>query len=337
MAVLVTGGAGYIGSHMVWALLDAGESVVVLDRLSTGFAWAVAPEATLVVGDVGDGPLVSSLIELHEVDAIVHFAGSIVVPDSVVDPLGYYHNNTCKTRSLIEAASRGGVRHFIFSSTAAVYGAAGMDPSGRPHRWRPTSPYGTSKLMSELMLRDAAVAHGFTFTALRYFNVAGADPQGRTGQSSAGATHLIKVACETVLGKRVGMRCSATTIRRPTAPACATTSTSATLRTSIAWRSSGCARGAATSWRIVATATAIRCWRCWRPYAVHAGATSPWRSVIAVPETPPPSSPTPPLPDRCLAGSRNWTTWTGSWPMRSHGRPALSPGACPAPRSRELD
>lgn len=202
MAVLVTGGAGYIGSHMVWALLDAGEDVVVLDRLSTGFEWAVAPEAGLVVGDIGDPELVGSLIETHGVDAIIHFAGSIVVPESVADPLGYYANNTCKTRTLIEAAVRGGVKHFIFSSTAAVYGAAGLEPVREDAALVPESPYGTSKLMSELMLRDAAAAHGFTYTALRYFNVAGADPRGRTGQSTPGATHLIKVASETALGKR---------------------------------------------------------------------------------------------------------------------------------------
>jgi UDP-glucose 4-epimerase len=202
MAVLVTGGAGYIGSHMVWALVDAGEEVVVLDRLSTGFRWAVAPEARLVVGDIGDQQLVASLIEAHAVDAIIHFAGSIVVPESVSDPLGYYDNNTCKTRTLLEAAVRGGVKHFIFSSTAAVYGAAGLDPVREDAALAPESPYGTSKLMSELMLRDASAAHGFTYTALRYFNVSGADPRGRTGQSTPGATHLIKVASETALGKR---------------------------------------------------------------------------------------------------------------------------------------
>lgn len=202
MAVLVTGGAGYIGSHMVWALIDAGEEVVVLDRLSTGFEWAVAPEAKLTVGDVGDAALVGSLIAEHSVDAIVHFAGSIVVPESVADPLGYYENNTSKTRNLIEAAVKGGVNHFIFSSTAAVYGAAGLEPVREDARLAPESPYGTSKLMSEMMLRDAAAAHDFTYTALRYFNVSGADPKGRTGQSTPGATHLIKVACETALGKR---------------------------------------------------------------------------------------------------------------------------------------
>jgi UDP-glucose 4-epimerase len=162
MSVLVTGGAGYIGSHMVWELLDAGEEVVVIDRLSTGFDWAVAPEAKLIVGDVADNELVASIIRDHHVDAIIHFAGSIIVPESVADPLAYYENNTCKTRSLIETAIREKVGHFIFSSTAAVYGAAGLEPVREDARLAPESPYGLSKLMSEWMLRDAAAAHGFT-------------------------------------------------------------------------------------------------------------------------------------------------------------------------------
>ena len=206
MAVLVTGGAGYIGSHMVWELLDAGEKVVVLDNLSKGFDWAVAPEAAFVKGDVADTDQVGSLIAGHGVDAIIHFAGSIVVPESVADPLAYYQNNTCRTRGLIEAAVAGKVRNFIFSSTAAVYGGAGIEPVREDARLEPESPYGRSKLMSEWMLRDAAAAHDLRFTALRYFNVAGADPGGRTGQSTPGATHLIKVACETALGKRPFMQ-----------------------------------------------------------------------------------------------------------------------------------
>jgi UDP-glucose 4-epimerase len=206
MAVLVTGGAGYIGSHMVWELLDAGEEVVVLDRLSTGFDWAVPQEAKLVVGDIGDAPLVGSVIRDHGIDAIIHFAGSIVVPESVADPLGYYENNTSKTRTLLATAVAGKVPHFIFSSTAAVYGQASTEPVGESAALDPESPYGRSKLMTEWMLRDAAAAYGFTYTALRYFNVAGADPRGRTGQSTPGATHLIKVACETALGKRESMQ-----------------------------------------------------------------------------------------------------------------------------------
>ncbi|MEQ1940654.1 UDP-glucose 4-epimerase GalE [Mesorhizobium sp. CN5-321] len=215
MTVLVTGGAGYIGSHMVWELLDAGEQVVVLDRLSTGFDWAVAPEASLVVGDVADRELVAEIIRDHGVDAIIHFAGSIVVPESVADPLAYYENNTAKTRTLIETAVKAGVGNFIFSSTAAVYGGAGMEPVREDARLAPESPYGLSKLMSEWMLRDAAAAYGLRYTALRYFNVAGADPRGRTGQSTPGATHLIKVACETALGKRPFMQVFGTDYETP--------------------------------------------------------------------------------------------------------------------------
>jgi UDP-glucose 4-epimerase len=202
MSILVTGGAGYIGSHMVWQLVDAGERVVVVDNLSTGFSWAVSPEATLVRGDCGDQELMKRLIDEQSVDAIIHFAGSIVVPESVSDPLGYYFNNTVKSRALIEAAVKAGVRHFIFSSTAAVYGMPKAVPVAEDAELTPISPYGRSKLMTEMMLADTAVAHDFKYVALRYFNVAGADPAGRTGQSTRGATHLIKVACETALGKR---------------------------------------------------------------------------------------------------------------------------------------
>ena len=202
MSVLVTGGAGYIGSHMVLDLIGAGEDVVVLDNLSTGFRWAVPAVAALVVGDAGDVALVKSLIAKHKIDAIIHFAGSIVVPDSVADPLGYYNNNTVKSRALMEAAVAGGVKHFIFSSTAAVYGTPEATPVDETARPKPETPYGSSKLMTEIMLADAARAHDFRFVGLRYFNVAGADPQGRSGQSTPRATHLIKVACETALGKR---------------------------------------------------------------------------------------------------------------------------------------
>lgn len=205
MAVLVTGGAGYIGSHMVWELLDHGEQVVVIDRLSTGFDWAVAADAELVVGDIGDQTLVEETMRRTGVDAVIHFAGSIIVPESVADPLGYYLNNTVKSRALIESAIRLGVRHFIFSSTAAVYGTPERIPVAEDAPLLPESPYGTSKLMTELMLRDAAAAHDFRYTALRYFNVSGADPKMRTGQSTRGATHLIKVACETATGKRPHM------------------------------------------------------------------------------------------------------------------------------------
>ena len=205
MTVLVTGGAGYIGSHMVLALLDAGESVVVIDNLSTGFRTAVPPPALLIEGNVGDEDLVSRVIAEHGVRAIIHFAGSIVVPDSVADPLGYYLNNTANSRTLIAAAVAGGVKAFIFSSTAAVYGNPQEIPVKETADLKPVSPYGTSKLMTELMLADTAFAHDFRYVALRYFNVAGADPAGRAGQSTPRATHLIKVACETALGKRPSM------------------------------------------------------------------------------------------------------------------------------------
>jgi UDP-glucose 4-epimerase len=202
MAVLVTGGAGYIGSHMVWQLLDNGEDVVVLDRLSTGFDWAVPMEAKLIVGDIGDAALVSKIIAKHNIESIIHFAALTVVPDSFADPIGYYENNTAKAMALIGAAVRGGVKNFIFSSTAAVYGTTGTDPVDENHSTLPVSPYGMSKLMTERVLADACQASGMKFTILRYFNVAGADPKGRTGQSTPAATHLIKAACEAATGKR---------------------------------------------------------------------------------------------------------------------------------------
>lgn len=202
MAVLVTGGAGYIGSHTVHALTDAGEQVVVLDNLSTGFAAALPKPMLPVVGDVGDQALVASLIKSHNIDAIIHFAGSTIVPESMRDPLAYYRNNTANSRTLIEAAVKGGVRHFIFSSTAAVYGNPACVPISEDSPTVPLSPYGWSKLMTEIMLRDTSAAHDLRHVALRYFNVAGADPHLRTGLSTPGATHLIKVAVEAALGRR---------------------------------------------------------------------------------------------------------------------------------------
>lgn len=202
MTILVTGGAGYIGSHMVHELVDAGERVVVLDNLSTGFRYLIPGTVAFVVGSTGDSDLVAQIIETHRVSAIVHFAASIVVPDSVSDPLGYYQNNTMNTCMLLDAAVAGGVQQFIFSSTAAVYGNPDHVPVREDAPTHPISPYGTSKLMSEIMLHDTARAHALRFVALRYFNVAGADPKGRTGQATPAATHLIKVACEAVLGKR---------------------------------------------------------------------------------------------------------------------------------------
>ena len=202
MGVLVTGGAGFIGSHMALGLIDAGEDVLVLDNLSTGFRWAVPAEAKFVEGDVGDHNLVRRLLLRNKIDAIIHFAGSIVVPESIVDPLGYYLNNTCKSRSLLAVAVETKIPHFIFSSTAAVYGMAKVSPVTEDIELAPISPYGSSKLMTEMMLRDTAAAHPLRYVALRYFNVSGADPKGRSGQSTPHATHLIKVASQAALGER---------------------------------------------------------------------------------------------------------------------------------------
>jgi UDP-glucose 4-epimerase len=202
MTVLVTGGAGYVGSHMVLELVDAGERVVVLDNLSAGFPWAVAEGVPLIVGDTGDQTLVARLIREHDVEAIIHFAASVVVPDSVRDPLDYYRNNTVNSRALIDCALKNGIRQFIFSSTAAVYGDPVKTPAKEDSPTQPTSPYGWSKLMTEIMLRDAAHAHDLSYLILRYFNVAGSDPRHRTGQSSKAATHLIKVAVEAAVGLR---------------------------------------------------------------------------------------------------------------------------------------
>lgn len=203
MAILVTGGAGYIGSHMVWALVDAGHEVAVIDRLSAGFRWAVAPQARFYLGNVGDTALLEKIFAENAIDAIIHFAASIVVPESVSDPLSYYENNTGNTRALLSAAVKAGIPHFVFSSTAAVYGTPDVaGPVLETAPLRPENPYGQSKVMCEIMLRDTAKAHDFRYVALRYFNVAGADPAGRSGQSTHNATHLIKVACEAALGER---------------------------------------------------------------------------------------------------------------------------------------
>ncbi|MEL6751479.1 MAG: UDP-glucose 4-epimerase GalE [Pseudomonadota bacterium] len=203
MAVLITGGAGYIGAHMVWTCIDNGEDVVVLDSLVTGFDWALPGQAKLIVGDVGDEALVRQVCADHDIDTVVHFAGSVVVPESVVDPLKYYDNNTGRTRALLSAIVAAGVKRFIFSSTAAVYAPPPtLEPVDETAPLAPSSPYGHSKLMSEQMVRDVSEAHDLSYVMLRYFNVAGADPQGRTGLSTRGATHVIKLACEAATGKR---------------------------------------------------------------------------------------------------------------------------------------
>jgi UDP-glucose 4-epimerase len=215
MSVLVTGGAGFIGSHMALELLDAGEDVFVVDNLSTGFRWAVPDGATFVEGDVGDQDLVLGLLQRNAIDAVLHFAGSIVVPESVADPLGYYLNNTCKSRSLIACAVETKIPNFIFSSTAAVYGIPKINPVTEDATLEPISPYGSSKLMTETMLRDTAKAHPLRFVVLRYFNVAGADPKGRSGQSTERATHLIKVASETALGMQPSLEVFGTDYETP--------------------------------------------------------------------------------------------------------------------------
>jgi UDP-glucose 4-epimerase len=199
--LLVTGGAGYIGSHVVLQLRERGERVVVVDDLSRGFRQALG-DTPLVVADVGDRERMSELLRTHAVDTVLHFAAHTIVPESVREPLRYYANNTCATRSLIACCVAAGVRHFVFSSTAAVYGnpPAGQADEATPPA--PINPYGTSKLMSEWMLRDAAAASPLRYVALRYFNVAGSDSGGRIGQSTPAATLLIKVACEAAVGKR---------------------------------------------------------------------------------------------------------------------------------------
>jgi UDP-glucose 4-epimerase len=202
MTVLVTGGAGYIGSHMVHALVEAGESVVVVDNLSTGFSTFLPEGVPLFIGDAADENLVEGVIAAHKVESIIHFAGSVVVPDSMRDPLAYYRNNTMTTRSLLNAAVKCGVNRFIFSSTAAVYGNPDQVPVPEEAPTRPMSPYGSSKLMTEIMLHDVASAHGMNYVVLRYFNVAGADPQARIGLATVGATHLLKIAVEAATGQR---------------------------------------------------------------------------------------------------------------------------------------
>lgn len=205
ISVLVTGGAGYIGSHAVLALQDAGYPVAVIDNLVTGFRFAVPEGVPFYEGDIEDNALLRRIFAEQGTRAVMHFAGSVVVPESVSNPLKYYHNNTAKSRSLIAAVVEAGIGHFIFSSTAATYGTAEVSPVTEDAPQRPINPYGMSKLMTEAMLADVANAHPLNYCALRYFNVAGADPQGRTGQSTAGATHLIKVAVEAALGKRASV------------------------------------------------------------------------------------------------------------------------------------
>ncbi|WP_336987342.1 UDP-glucose 4-epimerase GalE [Altererythrobacter aquiaggeris] len=202
LPVLVTGGAGYIGSHAVLALRDAGWPVAVIDNLVTGFRFAVPDDVPFYEGDIADADLLARIIAEQGIGAVMHFAGSVVVPESVEQPLAYYENNTVKSRALIEAVVKGGVPHMIFSSTAATYGIPAISPVTENTPAVPINPYGWSKLMTEQMLHDTAAVSDLNYCILRYFNVAGADPQARTGQSTAGATHLIKVAVEAALGRR---------------------------------------------------------------------------------------------------------------------------------------
>ena len=204
-AVIVTGGAGYIGSHAVLAFREAAYPVVVVDDLSTGRRDSVPDDVPFIEGNVGDTELVGRLIREHGIGAVVHFAGSAVVPESVADPLKYYRNNTAASRNLIEACVANKVKYFIFSSTCSVYGQPEKVPITEDTPAAPINPYGTSKLMIEWMLRDTAMAHDFNYMALRYFNVAGADPEGRTGQSTPDATHLIKIASQAAVGLRNGV------------------------------------------------------------------------------------------------------------------------------------
>jgi UDP-glucose 4-epimerase len=201
MPILVTGGAGYIGSHVVRQLRERDENVVVLDNLSTGFRSAVL-DAPLIVGDTGDRELVDRILREHSIDTVMHFAAHTIVPESVSNPLKYYGNNTCATRSLLQACSEAGVKHFVFSSTAAVYGIPEGGIAAEDSPTQPINPYGTSKLMTEWMLRDLGAATSLRYVVLRYFNVAGSDPGGRIGQSTLNATLLTKVACEAAVGKR---------------------------------------------------------------------------------------------------------------------------------------
>jgi UDP-glucose 4-epimerase len=200
-SILVTGGAGYIGSHVVRQLGEAAERVVVLDNLGKGFRQAVT-SGELVVGEVGDHALVSRLMREHRIDTVMHFAAHTIVPESVAQPLKYYGNNTCSTRNLLQACIENNVKNFVFSSTAAVYGMPDQGYAGEDSPTRPINAYGTSKLMSEWMLRDAAAVNPLRYVVLRYFNVAGSDPKGRIGQATPGATLLTKVACEAMVGKR---------------------------------------------------------------------------------------------------------------------------------------
>ncbi len=237
--ILVTGGAGYIGSHVVRQLGEAGEKVVSLDNLSTGFREAVTA-GDLVIGDTGDAGLLDEIFSEHDIDTVMHFAAKTIVPESVADPLKYSGNNTANSRTLLECCAKNDVRHFVFSSTAAVYGIPPDGKASEATATKPINPYGTSKLMTEWMLRDLAAAGGPRYVCLRYFNVAGCEPTGTIGQSTPKATLLVKVACEAAVGSRPHVSVFGTDYPTPTAPGCVITSMSRTWRRPISTRWTTC-------------------------------------------------------------------------------------------------
>jgi UDP-glucose 4-epimerase len=253
--ILVTGGAGYIGSHVVRQLGANGENVITLDNLSTGFEAAVT-SGELIIGDTGDAALLDRIFDNHDIDTVMHFAAHTIVPESVSDPLKYYGNNTASSRTLLERAHAHGVKHVVFSSTAAVYGIPPEGAASEATATRPINPYGSSKLMTEWMLRDLAIAGGPTYVALRYFNVAGCEPGGSIGQSTPKATLLIKVACEAAVGIRPGVSIFGTDFPRPTAPVCVTTFMLKTWPAHISMRSTTSGMAASRRRLTVATATA---------------------------------------------------------------------------------
>ena len=270
-SILVTGGAGYIGSHVVRQLVERGERVVVLDNLSSGYRAAVLG-APLVVGDTADRAAVDRLLAGHGVETVMHFAAHTIVPESVSNPLKYYGNNTCATRNLLECCDRAGVKHVVFSSTAAVYGIPSEGVAREESPTVPINPYGLSKLMSEWMLRDLAAASALRYVALRYFNVAGSDPGGRIGHTAPNATLLVKVACQQAVGVRPSISIFGTDTRRRTARACATTSTSRTWppRTSRPWTTFGPAAIRRPSTAVTVTGTASGTYCRWSSASMRA-------------------------------------------------------------------